>query len=218
MKTLRTRLTFANVTSCLALFIALGGASYAATQLPKNSVGTKQLKKNSVTTAKIKKQAITAAKVKSGTLTGTQINASTLGTVPSAQSAQIADTLAPSEGWHEVTEFHNGWRNSMPLVGGHPEPVAFYKDHAGVVHLRGEVSGGKERTAIFALPPGYRPASGRFLQEPVACFGGAGCPNEVGSVLIDGSNLPHTFGDGAVVSPAETDNVFLDGITFRAES
>ena len=30
MKTLRTRLTFANVTSCLALFVALGGFAVAA--------------------------------------------------------------------------------------------------------------------------------------------------------------------------------------------
>ena len=38
MKTLRTRLTFANVTSCLALFVALGGFAVAA-GFPKNSVG-----------------------------------------------------------------------------------------------------------------------------------------------------------------------------------
>ena len=43
MKQLRQRLTFANVVSCIALFVALGGVSYAATQLPKNSVGAKQL-------------------------------------------------------------------------------------------------------------------------------------------------------------------------------
>jgi hypothetical protein len=41
MKQIRKRLTFANVVSCIAPFVALGGASYAATQLPKNSVGTK---------------------------------------------------------------------------------------------------------------------------------------------------------------------------------
>ena len=46
MKQLRQRLTFANVVSCIALFVALGGVSYAATQLPKNSVGAKQLKRN----------------------------------------------------------------------------------------------------------------------------------------------------------------------------
>ncbi len=62
----RPKLTYANVVATLALFIALGGASYAAIKLPKNSVGTKQLKKNAVTTAKLKKGAVTAAKLKPG--------------------------------------------------------------------------------------------------------------------------------------------------------
>ncbi len=67
---LRGKLTYANVMATVAVFIALGGASYAATQLPKNSVGTKQLRKNAVTTAKIKNGAIIAKKVKDGSLTG----------------------------------------------------------------------------------------------------------------------------------------------------
>lgn len=53
MKKLRPRLTFANVVSSLALFVALGGSAYAATQLPKDSVGTKQLKDGAVTKAKL---------------------------------------------------------------------------------------------------------------------------------------------------------------------
>ena len=50
----RARLTYANVIATLALFIALGGSSYAALQLPKGSVGTKQLKRNAVTSPKVK--------------------------------------------------------------------------------------------------------------------------------------------------------------------
>jgi hypothetical protein len=38
----------------LALFVALGGTSYAAMKLPKNSVGSRQLKKNAVTASKVK--------------------------------------------------------------------------------------------------------------------------------------------------------------------
>jgi hypothetical protein len=40
--------------SLLALFVALGGSSYAALTLPKASVGAKQLKKNAVTSPKVK--------------------------------------------------------------------------------------------------------------------------------------------------------------------
>jgi hypothetical protein len=51
---IRSRLTFANVTSMVALFVALGGSSYAALHLPRGSVGTKQLSKNAVTSPKVK--------------------------------------------------------------------------------------------------------------------------------------------------------------------
>jgi hypothetical protein len=65
---LRKRLTYANVIATLALFIALGGTSYAVTALPKNSVGTQQLKKNAVTGDKVKDGSLTSGDFKVGTL------------------------------------------------------------------------------------------------------------------------------------------------------
>ena len=62
----RARLTYANVIATLALFVALGGSSYAALNLPKGSVGSEQLKKNSVT----------SVKVRPGTLVTSDFNAS----------------------------------------------------------------------------------------------------------------------------------------------
>lgn len=44
------RLTYANVAATVALFVSLGGASYAAFALPSNSVGTKQLQLGAVVT------------------------------------------------------------------------------------------------------------------------------------------------------------------------
>ena len=41
MSTFRSQLTYANVVATLALFLALGGGAYAATQLPKNSVAAR---------------------------------------------------------------------------------------------------------------------------------------------------------------------------------
>ena len=41
----RFRPSPAMLVACAALVVALGGTSYAVTQLPKNSVGTPQLKK-----------------------------------------------------------------------------------------------------------------------------------------------------------------------------
>ena len=64
IRTARRHLTFANVMSVIAVFIALGGASYAAVNLPKNSVGTKQLKGKSVGTKQLKGNAVNSNKVK----------------------------------------------------------------------------------------------------------------------------------------------------------
>jgi len=65
---IRKRLTFANVVACLALFIALGSGAYAATQLPKNSVGPKQIKKNAVNSAKVKDRSLKAVDFAEGQL------------------------------------------------------------------------------------------------------------------------------------------------------
>jgi hypothetical protein len=65
MQWIRSHLSFANVISVIALFVALGGASYAAVTLPKNSVGAKQIKKNGVGASEIKKNAVRASEIKS---------------------------------------------------------------------------------------------------------------------------------------------------------
>jgi hypothetical protein len=52
---LRSHLSYANVVATVALFVALGGASYAAISLPANSVGSKQLRPRSVTPGKLSK-------------------------------------------------------------------------------------------------------------------------------------------------------------------
>ena len=46
---LRDRLTYANVASTAALVLALGGTSYAAISLPRNSVGSEQIRSRAVT-------------------------------------------------------------------------------------------------------------------------------------------------------------------------
>jgi hypothetical protein len=76
MERLRQRLSFANVMSVAAVFIALGGSSYAA--LSKNSVGKKQLKKGAVTTKKIKDGAVNEAKIADGTIRASHLSKSLL--------------------------------------------------------------------------------------------------------------------------------------------
>jgi hypothetical protein len=69
---------------CVALaglFVALGGTTWAAVSLPRNSVGPDQLKSN----------AVTGPKVKDHSLTGIDINLSRLGVVPTAAQAARAE-------------------------------------------------------------------------------------------------------------------------------
>jgi hypothetical protein len=49
LKRLADRLSYANVMATIALFVGLGGASYAAFVLPPHSVGSRQLKRRAVT-------------------------------------------------------------------------------------------------------------------------------------------------------------------------
>lgn len=53
MHRLRRHLTYANIMATLAVFIALGGVSYAAVSLPANSVGSNQIKNKAVSLKKI---------------------------------------------------------------------------------------------------------------------------------------------------------------------
>jgi hypothetical protein len=55
LERVHSRLSFSNVVSLLALFIALGGGAYAAVKLPKNSVTTVQVKNGSLLSKDFKK-------------------------------------------------------------------------------------------------------------------------------------------------------------------
>ena len=68
MSRIRNSLTYANVMATIAVFLALGGGAYAATQLPKNSVGTRQIKKNAITSAKVKDRSLLKQDFKAGQL------------------------------------------------------------------------------------------------------------------------------------------------------
>jgi hypothetical protein len=69
---LRRRLSYANVVATLALFVALGGSSYAVSQISGS-----QLRNNSVAGKKLKRN----------TIGGSRIKESRLGTVPRARNA-----------------------------------------------------------------------------------------------------------------------------------
>jgi hypothetical protein len=75
----------------IALLVALGGTSYAATKLAKDSVGSRELKRNAVTRVDIKNGAVTGAKIANGSITGADLKMAALGQIPAAVKAATAD-------------------------------------------------------------------------------------------------------------------------------
>jgi hypothetical protein len=76
---LRKRVTYANVTATLALFIALGGSSYAALR---------------ITGREIQARTITAHNIKRNSLGGGVVKESSLGVVPRARNAARLDGVS----------------------------------------------------------------------------------------------------------------------------
>jgi hypothetical protein len=209
MHRIRGRLTYANVIATLALFIALGGASYAAVKLPKNSVGTKQIKNGAVTGAKIKNGTVTGSKIAPGSITGAAVASSTLGTVPSATTATLAtsatraataeraEAVPAPEALHVVTSFGPGCSaGAVESLG----QVGFYKDAFGEVHLVGAIFCTEEDTDAFTLPPGFRPSTEILM------------PTVGDAKLQDGELLVLPSG---VVRSFDTKNATLFGVSFR---
>src|SRR6516165_6457712 len=84
---LRRRPSPATVMSAAALFLSLGGVSYAATQIANGSVGTAQLASGAVTNSKIKDNAVTYNKIAKHTVGMQRINTSQV-------QARVADPCA----------------------------------------------------------------------------------------------------------------------------
>jgi hypothetical protein len=95
MRVRAPRLTYANVTATLALILALGGTTYAATR---------------ITSQQIANGTIRGVDVKKDSLTGVQINESKLGPVNRARSAKDADGMAglPAAAWEKTTRIQVG--------------------------------------------------------------------------------------------------------------
>lgn len=107
---LRRHLTYANVMASIAVFVALGGVSYAAA-----TINGSKIVKQSIGAGKLKNGTLTSTQVKKNSLTGESIAESSLGIVPSAQTAQIAQTAASAT--NATTATMAGSANSATTAG-----------------------------------------------------------------------------------------------------
>jgi len=193
------------VVSLVALFVALGGTTYAATSLPANSVGTAQIRNKAVTAAKINSHGLKIQNAKSAntaqnaTYAKTAQNATALGGYPASYFALAAIEPAHFTGAANQPVFQNGWSSAL---GADDEPLSFYKDTWGVVHFQGNAGNVNASTStIFTLPTGYRPAKNLYF----AVYGAGG---SAAYVQVASS------GDVTVIGPAQN-YVGLSNVTFK---
>ncbi len=146
----RPRLSYANVMSTIAVFIALGGTSYA---VARNSVGNVQLRTNAVTSAKVKDRSLHKRDLAPSARIGTRGPRGPLGAT--GPQGAPAGTTAP-EAWKDVS-LAAGWANYGAQYEG-----PGYRREGGRVHLRGLVTRTDgvppASSPIGTLPAGYRPA------------------------------------------------------------
>jgi hypothetical protein len=89
---LKKHLTPSTVISCVALFVALSGAAYAA-GLAKNSVKTKNIANGAVTAAKVKASSINASKLANGAVIGSKIANGAVGASKLAEASVRSTAL-----------------------------------------------------------------------------------------------------------------------------
>ena len=92
LRRVRGRLTFANTTSLLALFVALGGTSYAAATLSANSVGARQIRSGAVGTSEIRYSGVRMQDIRAGA-----VGKSEIGTGAVGQNEIRNDAVGPGE-------------------------------------------------------------------------------------------------------------------------
>ncbi len=171
---LRARLSYANITATLALFTALGGTSYAAASLARNSVGPTQIRSNAVGSSEIRRNAVASSEIRDrsvrlgdistrarNALRGPQGPAGPTGATGPAGPAGTADRAAINSGGGKVL---GTARDNVIHPGGSNEyTVEFTHDVSSCVYAA-------TLAAVQNGPTLEQPRAGRIT---VASAGGA---------------------------------------------
>jgi hypothetical protein len=183
----RQRLTYANITATLALFIALGGTSYAALTLPKNSVGSKQIRKRAVGSSELHTNAVTSRSIKNRTLRTSDLALSTRSSLRGAQGP----VGAPGPAGTALREIVNsggervaGNADRVNHVGGSNEyRVDFARDLGGCV-FSATLAAVQQGATVEQPPAGRVTLSVSGREVVVKTYDATGSPSPVGFHLL----------------------------------
>jgi hypothetical protein len=120
---MRERISPSLVISVIALIVALGGVSYAAIKIPKNSVGSKQLKKNAVGTKQLKKNAVNSKRLKKNSVNSSKVRDGSL------SATDLQPGVLPGETWRadrETVPLFNVTSDFQPVVTSETLPAGSY--------------------------------------------------------------------------------------------
>ncbi len=199
MQWIRSHLSFANTISLIALFVALGGTTYAAVALPKNSVKAKQIAKNAVGASEIKSRAVGTSEVRNGRLLAEDFRA---GQLPQGAKGDKGDQGIPGQDAVALDAFARvGFDGAdatlRPLEPNDAGQAPQFKGLAQADVVAGE-AGAATGTTCFNLPS--RPASAMVVLDNADAA--AANRNLIASVAIDrGEDLgdcPATHNDARV--------------------
>jgi hypothetical protein len=145
------RPSFPTVISLIALFVALGGTSYAVIKLPAKSVGNRELKTNAVSGSKVRPRAISRSDLALSARSGARGPRG-----PSGPSGPAGPSAAAVEAWQPIQLIGAWSRYSSDYAA-----AGVRKDAAGRVYLRGLIKragGPVANDTIAVLPAEFRPA------------------------------------------------------------
>lgn len=196
MRHIRHHLTFANVASALALFIALSGGTAVALG-GSNTVFSDDIVDGQVKSPDLAKLTFTPVK----------------------PNPQQANDPCQSGGVGIFCGFvgSSGFRGWTNLGQGYTT-VAYARDGLGMVHVQGTMlNQGPPHSPTFVLPPGYRPAAKR---EFAVAFGQDNTINSTESLAT-----VQVYASGAVdftehqpgAGGAGYEGISLEGVEFRAK-
>jgi hypothetical protein len=137
------RLSYANVMSTLAIFIALGGTSYALT-LPRDSVGPEQLRSNSVGNTEVRRNAVRSIEIQNRSIRLRDISR---GTRSSLRGAQGPPGVAFFQSVNSAGGSGVGNANGLSPSGTNGTLVQFSRSVANCVAV----------ASITSLPVGTNP-------------------------------------------------------------
>jgi hypothetical protein len=188
--------------SVVALFFALGGASYAAITIPNNSVGTRQIRNNAVTYQKIAPGTIGSARINQ-TLVQTRVTGTCTGTNGAiGQITQSGHVVCNASAPQEF-----GSSSTGTAVTGTPATVASRSLGAGSFLLLGNayanntgvsastlscalaVPSGSSQARTITVPAGHQVVLPIDLASTVPSAGATStlaCTQTGGTVTVDG--------------------------------